>query len=105
VDSDWDGIDNLGEYIAFTLPNDSNSVFTFTAEFNPTSGVTEVEAEFESHMSRDYALEETTNLVLSAAWTNVTGYHRGIGEEMELVSTNAADTGMYRVRAKLPGTP
>ncbi|MBT8042410.1 MAG: hypothetical protein KJN98_04515 [Pontiella sp.] len=105
IDSDSDGIDNLGEYIALTLPHDSNSVFTFTAEFNPTNGVTEVVAEFDSHRSRDYALEETTNLVQAGSWSNVSGNVRGIDREMDLVSTNATDSGMYRIKAKLIGTP
>lgn len=105
IDSDGDGIDNLGEYIALTLPNDSNSVFTFTAEFTPTSGVTHVVAEFGSHRSRDYALEVTTNLTIAGSWSNATGNVRGLDGEMDLVSTNATSTGMYRVKAKLPGTP
>jgi hypothetical protein len=105
IDSDGDGLDNLSEYIAYTIPTDSNSVFTFSAEFNPTSGVTEVVAEFDSHRSRDYALEETTNLVQSALWTNVSGYVRGNDGEMDLIQTNATDRGLYRVKAKLPGTP
>jgi hypothetical protein len=105
LDSDNDGPDNLSEYIAFTSPTDSNSLFTFTAEFNPTSGVTAVLAEFDSLRSRDYALEETTNLVQSSAWTNVSGYARGIDDEMVLISTNATGTGSYRMKARLPGTP
>ncbi len=105
IDSDGDGMDNLGEYIAYTDPNNSNSVFTFTAEFDPTNGMTEVVAEFGSLRSRDYALEETTNLAHLAAWTNVSGYARGIDGEMDLARTNASGTAMYRVKAKLPGTP
>ncbi|VGO12441.1 hypothetical protein PDESU_00993 [Pontiella desulfatans] len=102
VDSDGDGVNNLGEYIALTDPHDDESVFTFTAEFEQTDSATEATAEFETHRSRDYALEETTNLTMSAAWTNVSGYHRGIDDEMELVNTNATETGTYRVRVKLP---
>ena len=105
VDSDGDGPDNLGEYVAYTNPNDSNSVFTFTAEFNPTGGVTEVIAEFDSLRSRDYALEGTTNLMQSGSWSNVSGNLQGIDAPMNLLSTNSAGTGMYRIKAKLPGTP
>ncbi|MCF7864604.1 MAG: hypothetical protein K9L89_07435 [Kiritimatiellales bacterium] len=105
LDSDGDGMDNLGEYIAYTNPTDSNSVFAFTAVFNPTGGVTEVVAEFDSRRSRNYALEGTTNLLLAGSWTNMTGNVPGMDGEMDLVSTNAAGTGMYRVKAKLPGTP
>ncbi|MDF7825040.1 multiheme c-type cytochrome [Pontiellaceae bacterium B12227] len=105
LDSDLDGSDNLGEYIACTNPNDLNSVLTFTAEFSPTNGSTAVEAEFDSHLSRDYALEETTNLIHSSSWTNVSGYHRGNGEEMDLQSTNSTSSGMYRVKARIPQAP
>ena len=101
-DSDLDGANNLGEYIAYTIPTDSNSVFTFTAEFTPTGGVTEVVAEFDSLMSREYELEETTNLLQSTAWTNTTGSIRGTDEKMELTTTNSTDSGMYRVKVNLP---
>jgi hypothetical protein len=105
MDSDFDGPDNLSEYIAYTIPTDSNSVFYFTAEFYPTGGVTEVVAEFDTFRSRDYALEESTNLLESDSWTNVSGNVRGIDDEMDLVRTNETGTGMYRVKVKLPGTP
>jgi len=105
VDSDADGPNNYEEYMAYTIPTDSNSVFTFTAEFTPTGGVVEVIAEFDSLRSRNYALEGTVDLTQSGSWSNMTGNVRGKDEEMDLVSTNAAGTGMYRVEVKLPGTP
>jgi hypothetical protein len=104
-DFDLDGMDNLSEYIALTLPNDSNSLFTFTAEFTPSNGTTEILAEFDSHSSRNYALEESTNLLVSTAWTNVSGNVRGIDAEMEIVTTNSTEAGMYRMKVKLPSTP
>ena len=105
MDTDLDGSDNLSEYVAFTHPVDSSSVFTFSAEFNPTGGVVAVEAEFESLMSRDYALKETADLTGETVWSNVSGYVRGVDDEMEFVTTNAADAGMYRVEVTLPGSP
>jgi hypothetical protein len=104
-DADGDGPDNYSEYMACTDPNDSNSVFRINGVFTPTGGVMEVIAEFDSHRSRNYALQQTTNLVQSGSWSNVTGNVRGIDAEMGLPTTNAAATGMYRVEAKLPGTP
>jgi hypothetical protein len=104
-DSDSDRADNLNEYMACTIPTDSNSVFVFNAEFTPTGTLTEVVAAFDSHRSRNYALEETPDLMQSGSWSNVTGNVRGNDEEMDLVRTNAAGSGMYRVKAKLPGTP
>ena len=105
IDSDGDGMDNLGEYIAFTIPTVSSSILRFTAEFTPTGSVTEVMAIFDSHRSREYALEETVDLRQPTAWSNVTGYVRGSDTEETLVSTNAGGTGMYRIKAKVPGSP
>lgn len=104
VDSDGDGPDNYSEYIAFTIPTDSNSVFRIAGEFNPTGGVTEVIARFESRRSRDYVLEETTNL-LSNSWSSVSENMRGNDSEMGLTTTNSIEAGMYRVKATIPGTP
>ena len=104
-DTDGDQSNNYSEYIAYTIPTDSNSVFVITAEFNPTGGVTEVVTEFDSLRSRDYALEETADLTQPSLWSNVTGNIRGTDNEMDLVSTNSGGTGMYRVKVKLPGTP
>lgn len=105
IDTDGDGMDNYGEYIAYTIPTDSNSVFRITGEFTPTGGVMEVIAEFDSQRSRNYAMQQTTNLVQAGSWSNVTGNVRGNDGEMGLVTTNAAAAGMYRVEVKLPGTP
>jgi hypothetical protein len=98
-------MDNYGEYIAYTIPIDSNSIFRITGEFTPTGGVMEVIAEFESQRSRNYAMLQTTNLAQSLSWSNMTGNVRGNDDEMELVTTNSAATGMYRVEVNLPGTP
>ena len=102
IDSDLDGIDNLGEYVAYTIPTNSHSVLIITDVSVPTGSSREVVVKLDSHRSRNYALEATSNLVLSASWTNLSGYVRGIDGELSLVSTNAADTGMYRVKARLP---
>ena len=98
-------MDNYGEYIAYTVPIDSNSIFRIEGEFYPTGSVMEVVAEFDSLRSRNYAMQQTTNLVQSGSWSNVTGNVRGNDVQMGLVTTNAADAGMYRVEVTLPGTP
>ena len=105
LDSDFDGADNLGEYLAVTHPLSSNSVFTFTAEISPVGSDTAVVAAFDSTRARDYALEATPDLTQPSSWLNVSGNVRGEGEDMELVHTNASGIGIYRVKAKLPGTP
>jgi len=104
IDSDGDGADNYSEYIAYTIPTDSNSVFRITGEFNATNGLTEVSATFNALRSRDYALEGTTNLI-TGGWSNMTGHVRGTDSDMGLVATNTTGAGMYRVEAKLPGSP
>jgi len=104
-DTDLDGMNNLDEYIACTIPTDSNSLFIIHAEFNATGNVTEVVAEFDSMISRTYALEQTTNLAQIGSWENISGNVRGEDHEMELTTTNSSDVGIYRVKAKLPGTP
>jgi hypothetical protein len=105
VDSDGDGENNLHEYLAVTFPTNSNSVFTITADFTPLGGDVEVDTEFQSTRARNYALERTQDLMQPAGWTNVSGDVQGLDEEMHLMHTNAAGIGMYRVKAKLPGTP
>ena len=105
ADTDTDRIDNLGEYLAYTDPNDSSSVFVISAAFNTVSNVTEVIAEFDSVRSRDYTLEQSTNLTSAGSWQNISGHVRGEGAAMEIETTNSSGIGMYRVKAKLPGTP
>jgi len=105
ADSDNDGVNNLNEYIAYTIPTDSNSLFIISAQFNSVSNSTEVIAEFDSVMSRDYALEESTNLIAAGSWVNISGHAQGEGGEMEIKTTTSSASGMYRVKAKLPGIP
>ena len=105
VDTDLDGIDNLGEYIAFTIPTNDQSVFVITAASSPTGSLADVIVTFDSLRSRDYALEETTNLLPAVSWTNVSGRVRGLDSEMGLPANSAADIGLYRVKATLPGIP
>lgn len=101
-DEDGDGTDNLGEYAAFTIPTDSNSVFSFEAEFDPVYNDMEITAEFDSLLSREYALEVMFDLLSPATWTNVSVYVQGIDDELEIVHTNAHETGIYRMKVRLP---
>lgn len=105
LDSDNDGLNNLGEYLACTLPLDSNSVFTVAAGIIPADTSVEVMAEFESTRARQYALEATDDLTQPSSWTNVTSFVPGNDEEQQLVHTNASPIGLYRVKARLPGAP
>ena len=50
-------------------------------------------------------VEETADLTQSDSWSNMIGDVRGEDANMDLVSTNAAGAGMYRVMVKLPGSP
>jgi len=105
VDTDLDGVDNLGEYIAYTVPTNDQSVFVISAASNPSESLAELVVTFDSLRSRNYALEESTNLLPSASWTNVDGHVRGVDSVMGLRATNAEVIGLYRVKTTLPGTP
>lgn len=105
ADFDEDGDDNKGEYLACTLPKDSNSVFRITAEVAPVGPDLEVTARFDSTRARTYALEETPDLTQPSSWNAVSGNVQGRDEVMGLAHTNSAGLGVYRVKAKLPGSP
>ncbi len=104
-DSDGDSADNLSEYIAFTSPTDSNSVFSFTADITPAGSNTEIAVEFDSLASRFYSLQSTTNLLSTNAWINLTGDFRGIDEKLSVASTNDQPQSFYRINVKTPGSP
>jgi hypothetical protein len=105
MDTDGDGACNLDEYVAFTIPIDSNSVFTATAETTPDGDDTEVVVTFTSTPARNYALEQTGELSSSSPWSAISGDVRGETDRMNLVHTNSSAMGMYRVKAKLPVVP
>jgi uncharacterized protein YgiM (DUF1202 family) len=95
-------MNNLEEYYAYTIPTDQSSSLRLSIEVYPVGTNIEAHAEFDSLASRTYALEETTNLIHGAGWSNVTGYVRGTDEMMELETTNSAPSGMYRLKVDLP---
>jgi len=103
LDSDNDGSDNHGEYVAYTHPLDSNSVFRVKVETQAVGDSTEVVARFESTRARDYALEETGDVSQPSSWTNVSGYVQGNDAQRDLIHTNSAPIGLYRAKARLPG--
>ncbi|HEY5653169.1 MAG TPA: hypothetical protein VIR63_02230 [Pontiella sp.] len=104
ADVDSDGMNNLEEYIACTLPTDSNSLFRFQAEFIGTNSMVEVWGRMDTVSSRYYALEQSTNLT-EGVWSNLFGNIQGVDNEMYVLITNSLEQSYYRAKAKLPGTP
>ncbi|MCK5528702.1 MAG: hypothetical protein KAI74_03380, partial [Kiritimatiellae bacterium] len=98
---DLDSADNTAEWIADTIPTDSNSYFRLT-QVTTTSNNASVY--FESSASRIYNLEFTTNLTL-ASWSSVSNQTNqpGVDGELYLTQTNSpSGQRFYRVKVALP---
>jgi hypothetical protein len=70
VDSDGDGIDNLGEYVSGYDPNDSNSVFKVADFSAPVAGGAPFIVNWESVEGRIYNVLWSDNLIYSAFTNN-----------------------------------
>lgn len=98
--ADADGVENLSEYIADTVPTSAVSRLWITA----VSNLSNVVVCFPSSSNRVYTLTSRTNL-LAGNWTNVPGQASipGNGGADSLSDTNAAGgVGYYRLRVALP---
>lgn len=96
-DLDGDGYLNIEEFVAWTSPEVSNSLFRATG----FSAVPEAGLAIASATGRLYTLETTTNL-LGGAWSAVAGQVDVPGTGSSLVLTNATgDTGHYRARVRV----
>lgn len=62
MDADGDGLDNYGEYIAGTVPNDAGSVFKVTSYEGPASGGSPVVINWSTVAGRVYSIGYTPNL-------------------------------------------
>jgi hypothetical protein len=98
---DLDPFDNTGEWIADTIPTDSNSFFFVTSISNAVPD--DMAVSFESSSSRRYSLEVTTNL-MAYTWVPVPGQTNlpGIDAETWLTETNVPVAGLYRVIVSVP---
>ncbi|MBN1557173.1 MAG: DUF11 domain-containing protein [Lentisphaerae bacterium] len=101
ADGDNDGLNELGEYTADTVPNDSNSFFaiSFIAVSNGVARVA-----FESSAQRVYGVDAATNLAAPAPfWTHVRTNLAGTDGLLWVPDTNApAAARFYRARVRVP---
>lgn len=96
---DADGVANLAEYIAGTLPNNAASFLRITGL--TAGGATNV-VSFPSSPFRNYNLEAAGAASNNAPWTVLATNILGSGLTIELKDGAAATTGYYRVRALIP---
>jgi len=100
ADSDLDLLDNLGEYLANTDPNDPNSVFQ-VIEVNPSgsgSGVTLGD----TSALRQYVVESSSEPVNPASWTAIGADVMG-NNGTTVINDSNTDTNLnYRGKASLP---
>jgi uncharacterized repeat protein (TIGR01451 family) len=95
-DFDGDGVMNIDEYEANTVPTDSNSFFSISAfTAAPSCSVT-----FEARTARVYFAAANTNLLES--WTAIASNIPGIGQTVTIVETNMPPERSFRVRAIRP---
>ena len=105
ANADHDFLNNLEEYIADTIPNNSNSCFTaIDVAATLADGTMHIQSPVPTSPQRRYDVWWTTNLLGNIVWQpvglNVTGaVDRG---SVTLVVTNTLPTAVYRVGVKLP---
>lgn len=97
---DDDPFDNRNEWIADTIPTDSNS---FLRILMISNAVPDMEVAFESSAARRYGLEATSNLA-SMIWWPIDGQTNipGTGGLTWLTHTNVPDATHYRVTVAVP---
>ncbi len=96
VDTDGDGFINLDEYIAGTIPNNSNSFFEVN-NLTPSGSIRVLE--FATVTGRLYQVLYTTNLI-TQTWTDRTNGIIGTGGFYTLGETNEGNR-IYQIRTRL----
>lgn len=96
ADTDSDGMNNLREWRAGTVPTNSLSALRMLSPTGSASGIT---VSWESVNTRNYWLERTTNLAPPAAFSMIASNLPGLTVKTIYVDTNAVVTGanFYRV--------
>lgn len=101
ADDDGDGMSSFEEYVADTVPTDSNAVFRIiAAEFSPNHVIT-----FDGSTNRLYRLQLTTNSLTTApqTWMNAhTNAVYGSGTNTILTYSNSVARSFYRLRVSVP---
>ena len=99
-DADGDGVTTWKEYIADTIPTDSNSVFRFTE----TRHIGTHELVFDASTQRMFTVEQTINPT-SNIWAPLSDYSSffGTGTHHVVTDTNStAKTKLYRIEVEVP---
>jgi hypothetical protein len=93
LDSDGDGMSNLEEYWASTIPTNRLSVFMITEFTRNTPSL----LSFDTATDRMYRLLFSTSLLNGTVWSPVSNAAPGTGASMSLIDTNEADYRVYRL--------
>ena len=100
---DGDILNNLQEYIADTLPKNSNSCFTAIENIASLPGSTmQLQSPVPTSPQRRYDVWWTTSLVDNVTWHSVGLNIPGTGGSLTLHVTNNFPAATYRVGVKLP---
>ncbi len=97
LDSDCDGLDNLSEYIAGTIPTSAVSCFTISAELSGT----ENQVAFQSVTNRAYNLYYRTSLT-EGDWLIIQTNIPGNDDTIIISVTNELSPIFYRTRVVIP---
>jgi hypothetical protein len=101
VDSDGDGVNNLGEYVSGHNPNDSNSVFRVAAFSVPVSNNTPFIIHWESVEGRIYNIDWSDDLLLTT-FTNISGDRPYPANSYTDSVPRTAPQNFYRIGVRLP---
>jgi len=106
TDADGDGASDLAEYLAGTLPNNSNSHLRITTISSPSPG-TSVNLTWTSVSNRCYRVQEKLDLIQPPAWfdSGLAGIDPDGPTTTRLVNNTNASVRFYRIEAFRPLTP
>lgn len=97
-DPDQDGVNNRDEFIAMTSPIDTAS-FPIILNITSTTGSS---VAIPTVSGRLYHLDWKKDLLSTDTWITLEGNIPGNNNVMELMDTNSAESGVYRVRISTP---
>jgi hypothetical protein len=95
MDSDLDGMTDLGEFLAGTNPTNAASRLQFTTPVSQNTGV--VRLDWPTVPGRAYRLNRSADL---QAWTPVTDWYRANGSVYSFTTNVTSGTYFYRVEVK-----
>lgn len=95
VDTDGDGINDLGEFRAGTNPTNAASLLKFANPFSPNPGV--VRFDWPTVPGRGYRLGRSADLI---TWTTVLDWFRANGAVFSFTTNVESGTYFYRVEAR-----